>query len=454
MFGPSLKQLKQAMNRAEAERERPLGHDELSRPMLPLAAYVDERGIKEMWRVVSELNRRERLLYNRFADAHALGDAIMELVAGDHDPRWSALVAALESTAASDPEWLVEMPLANLVPPRPYIDVFADVGIAVAQQSREWSRVRGNPPYSPGEPFRHLGDRIPTGARWRIEHDDTRVDTRRTAALLMVEHGTEGIAIATARTRASYAIAAWTLLARPEHGPWPTLGDWAPQPYMHYEIDHKPMERGVWMQTEPVRGCTVDHYPDPYTLPDEPELLAAPFRALELAGERRCASAVLSAAWSLYLAEREPSDLLGTDRLLFVHAALEALVESKAPDQTRGRRSPWSKRRRRRGPAWGRTLEAHGIWKEVGRFYSPREQREARQVATELRNIAAHSADAATANLGRQPSGRQRDLALAQAATSFPILSAAARQLAQELWRVARDYDFDDEAYDAALKAP
>jgi hypothetical protein len=442
------------MDRAAAERDKPFAPDELSRPVLPLAAYVDERGITDMWRVVSDLNRLERGLYNRFADAHALGDLIMEVVAADDNPTWPALVSALESAAAADPEWLVEVPLANLIPPRPYIEVFPDVGLAIAEQSRDWSRTHGNPPYGPGEPFSHLGDRISTDARWRHETDGTRMDTRRTAALLMVEHGTEGIAMATATSRARYAIATWTLLSPPDRGPWPGLGVWAPQPYMRYELDRKPLERDVWMQKERVRGRMVDHYDEPYQLPDDAELLAAPFRAIALAGERRCASAVLSAAWSLYLAEREPSDLMRTDRLLLTHSALEALVESRSVNWKRRRRWLPSSKRKRRVSTWGRVLEAHGIWKEVGQFYSQREGREARQVALELRNVAAHSADAATVNLGRQPPGRHRDLALAQAATSFPMLSTAARRLAQELWRVARESDFDDVVYDAALAGP
>jgi hypothetical protein len=75
-----------------------------------------------------------------------------------------------------------------------------------------------------------------------------------------------------------------------------------------------------------VLGRTVSEY-GPYELPADEELLRAPFAALALAEERRSARALLSAAHSLYLGDREPNDLERTDRVLHIYAAIEALCD-------------------------------------------------------------------------------------------------------------------------------
>jgi hypothetical protein len=456
MHSPSLKNLKAAMDRAAAaekatlEAARDQGDDV---PWFPQAAYLDERGSKEMWRLVSQVNARERALYNRFSDAHELGDHILEIVAELPAPSWQQLVTALEKIAAENPQWLVEVPLANLIPPRPYIALALDAGLGIAEQDENWSPITGNPPYSAGEPFRHLGDRIPTSARWRREADDQRIDTRRTAALLLIENGTEGVALKVATARARYAIATWTLLAAPERGePWPTVGDWAPRPFLHYELDRKPYEKDVWMQKERVRGRRVSVYEDVYVLPNDSRILEAPFQAMALAGTSRSARAVLSGAWSLYLADREPNEIGSSDRLLHIYAALEALSEHLyAPSPSRVQRIWRIKRSPRSESKWAHALDRQKIWNEVSQFYSPRERRDARNVAKALRNLAAHSADAAAANLGYQIPGSAHDVALAQASTSLPLLRECALRLARRGWEVALESQFDDASYEVEM---
>jgi hypothetical protein len=115
---PRLDKLKAAIDKARAEQRRPLEPGEESRPLYPLQAYLDEAGMREVWKVVGALRERERPLANRFLGEVSLGDLIIDLVGDlDHVPTWRELCELLEQTADAQREWIVAIPLANLTPP-------------------------------------------------------------------------------------------------------------------------------------------------------------------------------------------------------------------------------------------------------------------------------------------------------------------------------------------------
>lgn len=466
---PRLDKLKAAVDAARVEQRRPLEPGEESRPLYPLPAYVDAAGVRQVWKTVANLRQRERTLSNRFLSDHSLADLIIEkVVAVEHTPGWDELCSLLKQAADEQAEWIVAIPVANLTPPAGYVALADRVGIGRADQDRDWDR-DGDSPLDPFAIFNHLGDRLSIDARWRREQDDSRVDTRRTGALFFVEGGTSEIAVNVARTRARYALAVWCLLRRPRWPElWPSLAEWLPQPYLHDAIDHKPYEEGVWMRKERVIGRFVSEYA-PYELPADDELLRAPFVALERAETSRCARALLGAAHSLYLAEREPSDLERTDRVLHLYAAIEALCE---PSLGAGAPVGWMQRFLRhfrrsqpeRENRWGRVTERYGVWRELRDVYAQSELTDAQRLTRDLRNLAAHSADAVLANLGfptsvTRPIGGTRvvtgeDLALARAATALPVLRTAVRETTARLVAGAIENGWGEAWYESQFARP
>lgn len=467
---PRLDKLKAVVDAARAERRRPLEPGESLRPLYPLQEYVHDADKREVWRTVANLRERERELSNRFLTDRSLADVIVDKIAElDHTPGWRELCSLLEQAADDQAAWIVAIPVANLIPPAGYVALAERVGIGLALQERDWSPIRGDSPIDPSAIFNHLGDRLSVDARWRRGQDDSRFDTRRTGAFFFVEEGTREIALSVARTRARYALGIWCLLRPPEwHELWPTLAEWLPQPYLHDAIDHKLYDKGEWMSKQRVLGRSVSEY-SPYELPDDDELLRAPFEALARADTNRCARALLGAAHSLYLANREPNDLERTDRVLHIYAAIEALCD---PGPNSRARRTWFRRIMRRfrpqqpvkENRWGRVTERYGIWRSLRSAYGQRELSNAQRLTRDLRNLAAHTADAVLANLGfpataTRPLGGTRvvtgeDLALARAATALPVLTNAARETTVQLLRGAIANDWDDAWYDAQFMCP
>jgi len=461
---PRLDRLKAAIDAARSEQRRPLEPGEESRPLYPLQAYVDEVGTRELWRTISALRQRERALANRFLNDHSLSDLIVDKVVDlDHVPTWPALCSLLAQAASDQAEWVVAIPVANLIPPAGYVELGPRAGIGLATQERGWSPIVGNAPLDPFAIFHHLGDRLSIDARWRRERDDSRFDTRRTGALFFVEEGTREIALSVARTRARYALAVWSLLRPPEwHELWPTLAEWLPQPFLHDAIDHKLYEPGQWITKERVLGRSVGEY-SPYELPNDEVLLRAPFDALALAEARRSARALLGAAHALYLADREPNDLERTDRVLHIYAAIESLCDPGHQIKRLNRvQRLWRRVRGRVRPErenrWGRVTERYGIWRDLRGSYDQLELAEAQRLTRDLRNLAAHSADAVLANLGfpatatRAMGGTRvvtgEELALARAATALPVLAGAVHATTERLFRGALENAWDDGWYD------
>ncbi len=441
---PALRRLKKAVARAKAERDAPLAKDE-TRHRLPLEAYFDKRATTAKWRVVSEIRVKEKDLYNRFGNDPFLVGRIVDLLDAE-DLNWGGLIDGLKKFLDESSEWIVAIPLANALT-KGYAEITDCVGLAEVLQDPDWGR-DSEPPVSSREIFEHLNDYLDLGARWHPEGTHVGpLDGRRTAALIFVEKVAEPLALSLARTKARYALAMWCLLAPPEwRHLWPALADWEPRPYIERAIKRKRYDKEKWVsgRGQPKGGDIIEY--QEYELPRNPDLLQVPFRALERARENNLgARAALSAAWSLYLAERAPGDLERTDRLMLVFAAIDALCDvGNGPGEDGDNR-------------WGRFAERHGIWREMKDAYSQKDIKDAKALVRDLRNIATHGSDDVLLNLSYPPEqvrkfrgGRERtgvELSLAEAATSFPVIATAAHLAARRVASQGVESDWDDEVF-------
>jgi hypothetical protein len=438
-----LARLKRAIKGASAERQDvPPGET-----LFPLSEYVDEQDSQAKWRVVSEIRLREEALYNRFGNEPFLANAIVELVAeSDCEIDWRSLLERLECFLDESSDWIIAVPLSNALT-EGYTRITERVGLAEVLQDRDWERFSESP-VGNRQVFDHLGDYIDIGTRWH--RDDGHVgplDARRTAALIFREGGAEPLALSVTRTKARYALAMWCLLSAPEwRHIWPTLADWEPRPYIERGMKHKKFDERVWAGARsPVKGGHITQYQE-YDLPRRSDLLKAPFDALERAASNSLpARAALSAAWSLYLAERIPADLERTDRLMLVSAAIDALCDlGGGPTEEAGLR-------------WSRFTERHGIWRQMRGPYLQGEIEQAKALARDLRNVATHGSDDTLLNLGYPPhqtrevgGGRRREgheLAVAQAAAAFPVIAEAVRSAARLVAFQGMRSGWDDQVF-------
>lgn len=444
-YDPSaLRRLKEGIARAKAERDAPLAKDE-TRTLRPLEAYFDKKTTAAKWRLVSEIRVKEKDLYNRFGNDPFLAGRVVDLLDAE-DLNWSSLIDGLEKFLDESSEWIVAIPLANALT-KGYTEITDCVGLAEVLQDPNWGR-DSESSVSSMEIFEHLKDHLDLGVRWHREGTHIgALDGRRTAALIFVEKAAEPLALSVARSKARYAVAMWCLLAPPEwRHLWPTLGDWEPRPYIERTTKRKRYDKEKWVggRGQPKGGDIIEY--QEYELPRDPEVLRAPFRALERASENNLAArAVLSAAWSLYLAERAPGDLERTDRLMLVFAAIDALCDAGGGPTDDG------------DNRWGRLAERHGIWREMKDAYSQKDIKDAKALTRDLRNIATHGSDDVLLNLGYPPEqirkfrgGRERtgaELSLAEAATSFPVLATAAHLAARRIASQGVESHWDDEVF-------
>lgn len=148
-----------------------------------------------------------------------------------------------------------------------------------------------------------------------------------TASLLLVEDEIEELAVNLAETRARLAVAMWCLLSPPRlphdpRQPWPSVGGWTPAEHIEFGIQRKLYEPGRGFGRAQRRGNRITLHDVPYRLTRSASYLYAPLVAMEKAvGGNQCALALLSGARSLYLAQRGPSDLERTERVLHVWRA-------------------------------------------------------------------------------------------------------------------------------------
>lgn len=449
---PALASLREAVGRAEAEMREPPRGGEVKR-VLPLVAYLDEEGEAAKWEVASLLRIKALPLFNRFGSERFLAETVLDLL-HNHDGEigsWEELLAELERFVDESSEWLVAVPLSNATV-EGYTEIDERIGLAELDQDREWNR-QSDPPVDAMTISQHLGDHIGLSARWHQAGSYTGpLDGRRTATLLIIEQGAEPVAVSVARTRARYALALWCLLAPPEHDQlWPSLGDWEPRPYIDRGIARKLYEPGTWAGVRsPVRGKGIYHYGE-YQIPLRPEILLAPFEAMRRAAENSLsARAALSAAWSLFQADRQPREAERTDRVVLVSAAMAALCDLGLGPTREG------------DARWAVLSERFGVWRDVGASYSKREVEEAKVLAEDLRNVATHGSDDILVNLGyppeliRQlPRRRKRsgeDLSLAQTAAMYPIISTAVRLAARRVARQGIESGWDDAVFRAMFE--
>jgi hypothetical protein len=442
----ALASLKEAVARAGAEMNSPPAKGEIKQ-VLPLIEYLDEGGRRAKWRVVSKIRFREKVLYNRFGNEPFLGDAIVQLVAEQgNDLDWPGLLVGLEQFLDESSDWTIAIPLAN-AKATGYTPITERVGLAEVRQEQDWDRFSESP-VSSREIFDHLGDYIDLGTRWhRKESYAGSLDGRRMSVLVLREEGAEPLALSVARTKARYALAMWCLLTPPDWRElWPSLADWEPRPHIERGIKRKAYDEGQWSGgRSKVKGAGITHY-QAYEVPRRPEFLRAPFDALaHAAGNGLAARAALSAAWSLYVAERVPADLERTDRLMLVSAAIDALCDlGQGPTREAGNR-------------WARFTERHGIWRELRGIYLQEEIEEAKDLARDLRNIATHGSDDTLLNLGYPPDqvrplrGAARrtghELSLAEAAISLPVIATAVRRSARLVALQGIESDWDDRVF-------
>jgi hypothetical protein len=437
---PNLEALNAAVARAKKARDRPFEPGEGPRPVLLLVALLDERGVRAVWVAVSKILRHRPDLYNEFVSERDLFDQIVDIVAEADAPLvFAELVAAIDARLAEPARWLVAVPLANFIVPGGYLRIQEDVAVLESSvQDPEWTPLgHSDPERDPFAMFHDLKDRLDGGVRWEREGGlRGALDTRMTAKLIVVESGTERAALARATTRARLALATWCLLDSPEDPPdertlWPSLGEWLPRPYFEAGMVHKPYEPGKWTGTTVPSGRVNTQYEE-YTVTDDPPKLSAPFSMMRMAGTMLAPRAVLSGAWQLHLAERQPVEIQRTDELVHLHTAIDALCDiGLGPDD-----HDTQKR-------WNAITKRFGVWEELRNVYRAEELDQAQQLGRDLRNITQHGSDDVLVNLG-YPKGARREvqgkreltgeqLSLARASFTVPVLRHGVRAVAHQL---------------------
>lgn len=199
-----------------------------------------------MWDVVRRIRLTHNELYRRFLSEWTIFDFIVDHLAQTDEPTLARLVAELEKFAQDETTWLVEIPLLNLVPPRESVPLPEGAMLVRTDQVRHDEPRWGPYLKDPAAIRRHLGDELVPRNRWLrpIPTRDEPLDTRITAALLLVEEGTEELAVNLAATRARLAVAMWCLLSGPRSPrdplqPWPTVGGWTPAAHTEFGLRRK-----------------------------------------------------------------------------------------------------------------------------------------------------------------------------------------------------------------------
>lgn len=447
---PDLQALSAAITRAKRDRDRPFEPGEESRPVLPLVAYIDERGVRGVWGAVSEIRRHREDLYNEFVSERDLFDQIVDVVAEAEEPLdFAGLGTGIDARLAEPARWLVAVPLANFMVPGGYLRIEEDVAVLESSvQDPEWTpHGHSDPERDPFAMFHDLKDRLDGGVRWEREGGHRgALDTRMTAKLFVIESGTERSALARATTRARLALAVWCLLDPPgDKTLWPSLGEWLPRPYVEAGVVHKPYEPGKWTGTTVPSGRITTQYNE-YTVTDKPERLAAPFVMMRQADTLLAPRAVLSAAWQLLIADRQPGGIQRTDELVHLHTAIDALCDiGLGPDD-----HDTQKR-------WNVVTQRFGVWEELKDVYRPEELDQAQRLGRDVRDVTEHGSDDVLVNLGypkgarRQVQGKREltgeQLSLARASFTLPVLRHGVRSVARRLAVDGIENGWDDSRF-------
>jgi hypothetical protein len=435
-----LTRLRAAVDRAvEAERAPPAVGE--IKQILPIETYMQGRDWAEVWAVIDHLKERHRPTYARFLGEVTLGAAIVEELA-EH-PRLrtvDGLRRRLAARADAGGKWLVATPLANAILSRDVVMLGNEIMLVRLDERRS------DPP-GPSQAaravLRGLDDRLPLYLRHQPAGSDRpELDTRATVALVSVEQVGRLLALSRARTRANYSLAMWCLLRSPTHEEiWPSVAAWVPQPYVDIGLHNKPYEPGQWTRRTRATQRTITFAE--YELPAKDEELRVPLEAMAAAPTSRWATGVLSAAWSLFLAERVPNALERADRVLHVFNARAALCEPPTPSETEA-----DKR-------WRRLLDRLHIRRDLRRRgYQDQALQLAERRLQHARNISAHGADSFLLNFGypagaarkilRGPPVPRRELTLAVIAADLPPMIEIVRAATLGLVDRGRAAGWDD----------
>jgi hypothetical protein len=402
-----------------------------------------------VWDVVRYVRRDHRNLYRDFLHERTIYDHIVDHLAQTDGPTLASVVADLRRRANQETTWLVDIPLLNLLSPRETVVLGKDAMLVRGDQTRRAGRRFG--PYLKDiwAVERHLGDELTPRNRWLTASRprDVDIDTRMGTSLLLVEQGIEEVAVNLAESRARLALSMWCLLSPPRsrfdpRQPWPAVGGWTPAPYVEFGIQRKRYEPGKFTGRAPRRGNRITMHAE-YRLTRSDNYLSAPFVAIDQARRGSlCARSLLSAARSLYLAQRIPNELERTERILHVWRAKEALSDP-------------GKRGGRSDDRWTRLVVNLRLRSELlRRGYSGDEIEEAFVLMESLRDLATHRPDDVLVNLNYPAhlrthlhGGRVIDAdsaPLAIVAADWPVPLAAVRLAARRLTTGAIRNRWDD----------
>ncbi len=392
------------------------------------------------------LERSRPETYGLFGSEDELSIAVVEAMEAPNGvPQDLDALAERIAGKASD-GWVVATPLVNIWPPEDAERVGSDaLFIATPDDERpDLRRIRD-------ATLRTFGVAVDVGRRHQRDHDDQLFDTRQTASLVFAEVGTRRASEQRALTKAQFVVATWTLFKPPDDDGifmplWPAATTWLPQPSLHVEVVATTRDP----QRKQPRGHTLVYPPDASSLYSPPtgEEREAPFRAL-LAIEQRPASALLSAAWSLYLAARLPTDLHWVDRLELMMRAREALCEP--PPGATNADDAFSR--------WKALATRFNVSRELRRRgFDSKDEKSITDRSWKVRNIGAHSAEAALLTLGYPPSRLRHvrdaqpipgsELAPLRIREGVEPIFAAVTYVAMSAWRQMLAADFDEAAWE------
>jgi len=423
----------------------------------PLWARVSAASGRLMQRYVRHLADHRPSVYSLFAHEDELVVALADAIENDVELNLigdSDLEAALAVLAQR--RWLVATSMVNILPPPEPIELGPGRMLVPTWNPPANVVPRVRVALSSVDAMRRVfgGHSLNVGARMDRDIDDVAFDTRHTVSLVSIELGSRTLSRERAHAVGRFAVAVWTLLSPPTQDMytplWPAATEWLPGTHLHLESQMLLLEGESRPGRPRQRGMSLHYQPDAeamYALPDDWRL-AAPLRAVNAAGSSRVATSLLSAAWSLYLAARVPTDLHWLDRLVYIMQAREALCEPPNRNQAATVDKRWL-------AATERCRVLAGM-RKLG--FGSADLQSVRRRGRQLRNLGVHSADASLLSLGYPPDRTRRldganlpgvELAHAYIREGTAPAFHAVRLLAVEMWQRAVNNDFDDELHEA-----